>query len=139
MTAAGPSCRCPAPGIADDVTGRRARGSGHGRGAGQVAIITGGASGQGAAEARLFVHEGAKVIIGDVQDGAGRVLADELGKSARFVYLDVASAEDWTDVISCTTETFGDATILVQSAAIVHHRLIEDSTAEQFERVRSWR
>ena len=80
--------------------------------AGQVAIITGGASGQGAAEARLFVHEGAKVIIGDVHDGAGRVLADELGKSARFVHLDVASAEDWTDVISCTTETFGDATSL---------------------------
>lgn len=102
---------------------------------GQVAIITGGASGQGAAEARLFVAEGARVVIGDVQDGPGERLAAELGAAARFVHLDVSSEEDWTRAVQLTAETFGDATILIQSAAIVHHRLIEDSTPEEFERV----
>ena len=102
---------------------------------GQVAIITGGASGQGAAEARLFTAEGAKVVIGDVQDEPGQALAAELGDAARFVHLDVSCGDDWTDVIRRTTEAFGDATVLIQSAAIVHHRLIEDSTPEEFERV----
>jgi 3alpha(or 20beta)-hydroxysteroid dehydrogenase len=102
---------------------------------GQVAIITGGASGQGAAEARLFAAEGAKVVIGDVQDELGEDLAAELGDAARFVHLDVSSDDDWSNVIRRTIETFGDATILIQSAAIVHHRLIEDSTPAEFERV----
>jgi 3alpha(or 20beta)-hydroxysteroid dehydrogenase len=102
---------------------------------GKVALITGGASGQGAAEARLFVDEGAAVVIGDVQDVAGRALADELGPSATFVHLDVSSDTDWEAAIAHTSETFGDATILIQSAAIVHHRLIEDSPREEFERV----
>src|SRR3954451_24395826 len=71
---------------------------------GQVAIITGGASGQGAAEARLFASEGAKVVIGDVQDGLGTELAHELGDAARFVHLDVSRDEEWAEVIRCTTD-----------------------------------
>jgi 3alpha(or 20beta)-hydroxysteroid dehydrogenase len=62
---------------------------------GKVALITGGASGQGEAEARLFVEEGASVVIGDVQDVAGRALAHELGPSATYVHLDVSSDTDW--------------------------------------------
>jgi 3alpha(or 20beta)-hydroxysteroid dehydrogenase len=102
---------------------------------GKVAIITGGASGQGAAEARLFAAEGAKVVIGDIQDELGAKLAAEIGESALYVHLDVSSEEDWASVVRGATEAFGDPTILVQSAAMVHHKLIEDSTRAEFDRV----
>ena len=102
---------------------------------GKVAIITGGASGQGAAEARLFAAEGAKVVIADIQDELGGKLAAEIGESAIFVHLDVSSEDDWAEVIRQATQAFGDPTILVQSAAIVHHKLIEDSTRAEFDRV----
>jgi 3alpha(or 20beta)-hydroxysteroid dehydrogenase len=102
---------------------------------GKVAILTGGASGQGAAEARLFAAEGAKVVIGDVQDDLGRKLADEIGAAALYAHLDVASESDWNEVINQATAAFGDPTILVQSAAIVHHKLMEDSTRAEFDRV----
>ena len=102
---------------------------------GKVAILTGGASGQGAAEARLFAAEGAKVVIGDVQDDLGRKLAGEIGAAALYAHLDVASERDWDEVISQATSAFGDPTILVQSAAIVHHKLMEDSTRAEFDRV----
>ena len=102
---------------------------------GKVAILTGGASGQGAAEARLFAAEGARVVIGDVADDLGRKLADEIGASALYVHLDVSSESDWDEVIKQATSAFGDPTILVQSAAIVHHKLMEDSTRAEFDRV----
>ena len=104
---------------------------------GKVALITGGASGQGAAEARLFVDEGAAVVIADVQDPAGHALAHELGPSATYVHLDVSSDRDWDAAIAHASESFGDPTVLIQSAAIVHHKLIEDSPHEEFERVLS--
>ena len=102
---------------------------------GKVAILTGGASGQGAAEARLFAAEGAKVIIGDVQDDVGGKLAGEIGASALYVHLDVSSESDWDEVINKATSAFGDPTILIQSAAVVHHKLMEDSTRAEFDRV----
>jgi 3alpha(or 20beta)-hydroxysteroid dehydrogenase len=102
---------------------------------GKVAIITGGASGQGAAEARLFAAEGAQVVIGDIQDELGGKLAAEIGEPAIYVHLDVSSEDDWAQVIRQAIGAFGDPTILVQSAAIVHHKLIEDSTRAEFDRV----
>ena len=74
---------------------------------GKVAILTGGASGQGAAEARLFAAEGAKVVIGDVQDDLGRKLAGEIGAAALYAHLDVARESDWDEVISQATSAFG--------------------------------
>ena len=65
---------------------------------GKVAIITGGARGQGATEARMFAQEGAKVVIGDIRDELGmQVEAEirELGGEAVYLHLDVASADDW--------------------------------------------
>ena len=102
---------------------------------GKVAILTGGASGQGAAEARLFAAEGAKVVIGDVQGDLGGKLAGEIGASALYVHLDVSSESDWDEVITKATSAFGDPTILIQSAAVVHHKLMEDSTRAEFDRV----
>ena len=103
--------------------------------AGKVALITGGASGQGAAEARLFVSEGARVVIGDIQDEAGTALARELGKAASYVHLDVSDEEAWAAAVKHARAKFGDPTILVQSAGIVHHRLIEQSSRAEFDRV----
>lgn len=102
---------------------------------GKVAVITGGASGQGAAEARLFAAEGAKVVIADIQDELGKNLVDELAGAAIYVHTDVSSEGDWAETIRQTIDAFGDPTILVQSAAIVHHKLIEDSPGAEFERV----
>ena len=64
---------------------------------GKVAIITGGARGQGATEARMFAQEGARVVIGDVRDDQGmQVEAEirELGGEAVYLHLDVTSADD---------------------------------------------
>jgi short chain dehydrogenase len=85
--------------------------------------------------ARLLAAEGAKVVIGDVQDDLGLRLASEIGDSARFVYIDATNDRDWAEIVGQTGRAFGDATILVQSEAIVHHRLIEDSTRDDFDRV----
>jgi 3alpha(or 20beta)-hydroxysteroid dehydrogenase len=100
---------------------------------GKVAVITGGASGQGAAEVRLFAAEGARVVIGDVQDDLGKALAEQIGDQVIYAHLDVSSENEWQDVIRQATSTFGDPTILVQSAAVVHHKLIEDSTRAEFD------
>ena len=64
-----------------------------------TAIITGGARGQGAAEARRFAEEGAFVVIADVLDGEGQALAEELGNSATFHHLDVTNEDNWAAVV----------------------------------------
>ena len=72
---------------------------------GKVAIITGGARGQGAAEARLFAREGAKVVIGDILDEQGAKVAEEIvesGGDALYVHLDVSKEEDWRLAIETT-------------------------------------
>lgn len=78
-----------------------------GRLEGKVAIITGGASGMGAADARLFIEEGAKVLITDVNAEAGTKLAKELGENALFMTHDVASEEQWDAVVIKAKEHFG--------------------------------
>jgi 3alpha(or 20beta)-hydroxysteroid dehydrogenase len=62
---------------------------------GKVAIITGAARGQGEAEARLFVEEGARVVMGDVLDEQGEKVASELGDAAVFLHMDVREEADW--------------------------------------------
>ena len=88
---------------------------------GKVAIITGGARGQGAAEARLFAREAAKVVIGDVLDEQGAKVADEIVKSggdALYVHLDVSKEEDWRLAIETTVSKYGKLNVLVNNAAI---------------------
>jgi len=86
--------------------------------AGKVAIISGAASGMGAATARMFAREGAKVVIADVMELEGRQVVDAIGASARFERLDVTSEESWAAVVAATTRHFGKLDVLVNNAGI---------------------
>ncbi|WP_311524770.1 glucose 1-dehydrogenase [uncultured Corynebacterium sp.] len=106
-----------------------------GRFDGKVALVTGGASGMGAADCKLFVEEGAKVVIADLNEELGGELANELGDNAIFVKLNVADEQDWKDVIAATNEAFGRLDILVNNAGILQMTGVEDTTLEQFQKI----
>jgi len=86
---------------------------------GKVALITGAARGQGAAEARLFVERGAKVMMTDVLDDEGQQVASEIGDSAAYMHLDVTSEQGWKDVVAATVEKFGKLNVLINNAGII--------------------
>ncbi len=86
---------------------------------GKVALITGAARGMGASHARRFVAEGARVIMTDRTEAAGRALAQELGSNALFVPHDVVSAADWARVVATGEKAFGPVTVLVNNAGIL--------------------
>jgi NAD(P)-dependent dehydrogenase (short-subunit alcohol dehydrogenase family) len=86
---------------------------------GKVAAITGGASGFGAAAARRFVAEGARVVLGDIQDDAGQAVAEELGESACFVHCDVTSEDDVANLVDTAVSRFGQLDIMYNNAGIV--------------------
>ena len=93
-----------------------------GRLSGKVAIISGGARGQGAEEARLFASEGAKVIIGDILDSEGIQVESEIveqGGEAKFVRLDVSIEEDWSKAVQLAISEYGKLDILVNNAGIL--------------------
>jgi 3alpha(or 20beta)-hydroxysteroid dehydrogenase len=102
---------------------------------GRVALVTGAARGTGAATARLMVEEGALVVLGDVRDDVGEATAKELGERARYVHLDVTSEHDWQRAVERTLAELGSLDVLVNNAGILHMAAIEDTTAEDFERV----
>ncbi len=110
-----------------------------GRLAGQVAWISGGASGIGAATARLFAAEGAKVVVADILDSAAATLVDEINavKAGEAVYshCDVAQAEAVKSSIEATAEKFGGLQIVVNCAAIVHVGLLHEDALEDWKRV----
>lgn len=88
---------------------------------GKVALISGGARGQGAAEALLFAREGAKVVIGDLLDDEGKQVEAqiaELGGNATYVHLDVTSAADWDAAVQTALDRYGRLDILVNNAGI---------------------
>lgn len=86
--------------------------------AGKVAIVSGAASGMGAATARMFAREGAKVVIGDVMAHEGKLVADSIGPAALFQKLDVTNEENWADVVAATVRHFGKLNILVNNAGV---------------------
>jgi 3alpha(or 20beta)-hydroxysteroid dehydrogenase len=98
----------------------------------KVAVITGGARGMGAAHARRFVAEGARVVITDLADDDGRTLAAELGEHCHFVHHDVASEEGWLQVVDDATSRFGGLDIVVNNAGVHWTKAIEDETVEGF-------
>ncbi|MDA3040775.1 MAG: glucose 1-dehydrogenase [Actinomycetota bacterium] len=96
---------------------------------GKVAIITGGARGQGAAEGRLFLSYGAKVVLTDVLDEVGERTAGELG--AEFLHHDVTSEDGWAKVVADVKERYGRIDVLVNNAGILHaSRLVNYKTAD---------
>lgn len=99
---------------------------------GKVILISGGARGQGAAEARLFSAEGARVVIGDVLESEGRRLASELG-SAVFVRQDVTQEADWETAVNAA-EKLGGLHGLVNNAGIFQPRSLMETDTELFER-----
>lgn len=101
---------------------------------GKVALITGGARGQGAAEARLFSAEGASVVICDLLEEEGRTLAAELkaaGHNARFIKLDVSKEAEWTAALDEVRDAYGRLDILVNNAGTnVRYQLMEMSLSD---------
>ncbi len=106
-----------------------------GRLAGKVAIVTGAAQGTGAVIARTFVAEGARVVIADVKDEAGREVARSLGDAARFVHLDVRRPEDWQAAVAATVSAFGGLHVLVNNAAILLIAPLSKTSREDFLRI----
>ncbi|SES33991.1 3alpha(or 20beta)-hydroxysteroid dehydrogenase [Lentzea xinjiangensis] len=100
---------------------------------GKVALITGAARGQGAAAARRFAAEGARVVLTDVLDDQGEELAAELG--ARYCHLDVSSEDGWAEAVAFTARAFGDITVLVNNAGILHFSALADTALADYRRV----
>ena len=99
---------------------------------GKVALISGAARGQGAAEARLFAIEGAQVILGDVLDSEGTEVASSIGDDAAYVHLDVTSESDWQAAVSEATSRYGKLDILVNNAGILRLSPIEALSKEEW-------
>ena len=106
--------------------------------AGKVALISGGASGLGEAQAILYAREGAAVMVGDLQDAKGadvvaRIQAD--GGHAAFTRLDVTDLESWNAAVALTVATFGKLTTLVNNAGIFHPGGVQSETVQGWERM----
>lgn len=101
---------------------------------GTNAIISGGARGIGAATAKRFVAEGARIVIGDVLEDLGHALAAELGENARFCRLDVREADDWAVAVDLCTSEFGLPNSLVSNAGVMVVGPIETATEADYRR-----
>ena len=99
----------------------------------KVAIVTGGAQGQGAGISRAYVAEGAKVVIADVAKEPGQALADELGESAHFVHHDVSDAASWATLVEDANTRFGPVGVLANNAGILRFGEIERMPADEVE------
>jgi cyclopentanol dehydrogenase len=107
---------------------------------GKVALISGAARGQGAAETRLFVNEGARVVISDVLDSEAGKLASEINQNAGArvtlpVHLDVTRAEDWRAAVETCEREFGGLDILVNNAGILNIKGVSDTNEEEWDAV----
>lgn len=102
---------------------------------GKVAIITGASQGMGASHARLFVDEGAKVAITDINEEKGTALAQELGDNVIFVKQDVSNEDNWKDVVNATVDQFGSLDILVNNAGISFNKPLEAITVDDYMKI----
>ncbi|MDB6086059.1 MAG: 3-oxoacyl-ACP reductase [Gammaproteobacteria bacterium] len=103
---------------------------------GKVAVITGASQGMGASHARCFVAQGAKVILGDVNEEDGAKLASELGQNALFVKQDVTRKADWDAIIELGKERFGNINVLVNNAGIIGALASTvDLTEQEYQRI----
>src|SRR5262245_35922080 len=105
---------------------------------GKVALISGGARGQGAAEAQLCAREGAKVVFGDVLDELGKQVEAEIrasGGAGTYVHLDVTREADVREAVETAVHSYGKLDVLVNSAGIVIRKGIEDTSEEEWDRI----
>jgi NAD(P)-dependent dehydrogenase (short-subunit alcohol dehydrogenase family) len=105
---------------------------------GKVALISGGARGQGATEAQLFAREGARVVLGDILDEAGHHVGAAIraaGGDATYVHLDVTSEDDWRTAVDTAVQRYGQLHVLVNNAGILLRKTIEEMTVEEWERI----
>ena len=104
----------------------------------KVALISGGARGMGAVEAKLFAREGAKVTIGDVLEEEGRQVEAEInegGGECLFVSLDVTTESAWQTAVDSTLARFGKLDVLVNNAGIFRTEGVEETTGELWDRM----
>jgi 3alpha(or 20beta)-hydroxysteroid dehydrogenase len=99
---------------------------------GKVTLISGAARGQGEAEARRFVEEGAKVVCGDVLDDLGAKVAEDLGEDAIYCHLDVTRQSDWEHVVQSTIDRFGRLDVLINNAGILRLGSLEDMPLDEY-------
>src|SRR4029434_6798188 len=105
---------------------------------GKVALISGGARGMGAAEARLFAREGAQVVIADIVDAEGHEVEADIkakGGEAFFAHLDVTRESDWQKAVGVAQNRFGKLNVLVNNAGIGGGGRIENTTVEEWTRM----
>lgn len=102
---------------------------------GKIALISGGASGIGAAAARRFAQEGARVMIADIDEAGGAAVVSEIGVAAAFHRLDVTDRDQWAAAVAATEQAFGRLDILVNAAGIVFDGTVEDTSLADWRRM----
>ncbi len=105
---------------------------------GKVVLISGGARGQGATEAKMMANEGAKVVFGDILGDEGKKVEAEiaeLGLEATYVHLDVTKEADWISAVETAVNRYGKLDILVNNAGILIRKSIEETTEEDWDRI----
>ena len=110
-----------------------------GRLEGKVALISGGAQGQGESEVRLFAKEGAKIVFGDIIDAKGKKVEAEINEAggvAEYVHLDVTDENDWNSAAKLLSKLYGKLDILVNNAGIaMAGKNLEEVTSEEWDRI----
>ena len=99
---------------------------------GRVALITGGARGQGAEEGRLFAAEGAAVVLSDVRDEEGEAVARRIGEGATFVHHDVTSEREWDDVVKNVLDRHGRLDVLINNAGIYRRKDLLELSLDEY-------
>ncbi len=102
---------------------------------GKVALITGGARGQGAQEAELFASEGAAVVVSDVLDDEGKQVAASIGDRATYHHHDVTKEAEWTSVVAAVLDEHGQLDVLVNNAGVVQIAPLVETTEADYRRV----
>jgi 3alpha(or 20beta)-hydroxysteroid dehydrogenase len=103
--------------------------------AGKVALVSGGARGMGASHARALAAQGARVVLGDILDSEGELVAKGIGDAARYIHLDVTQPDDWTAAVALAAGEFGGLDILVNNAGIMNFGMIEDYELSEWHKI----
>jgi len=104
----------------------------------KVAIITGGARGMGSAESIMFANEGAKVVVADIRQELGEIIAHEItkkGGTAEFIQLDVTNEDQWQSLLTQTINLYGKLDILVNNAGITGHGSVLSTSEQEWDQI----